>query len=527
MINNFNEDYQYDSCIANGRCSINPRISSLQEVLILYLKLLAHYVLKLNENGKFDDNAKNLILNTISIAVLNSDFSESDFKKIIVKLNEEIPRIINEYSLSCEENDIIPDYLKSALKFDKSADIIKSIQLGEKELLKKVKSIPAEARNLYTIMLVLAKSICINLLDLETYAIFDEEGYVTILKLLDSLNVKEYDKEKVVSLIKNVVKIDNKLMRMVRDAQEKRYGQQKENSVSYTTVPSKAILVVGSNIRELEDVLDATKNTEIDVYTHDEMMLAHTFPKFNEYQHLKGQYGQGMENCLLDFATFPGPIVLTRHSLYNVENLYRGRLYTTDIAYSKGVISIQNKDFTPVIQSALEAKGFKTGKECETVEIGYDFKDAENKIQEKLEKGNYNKIFLIGLNAYTIEQKSYFEKLIKQAPKDVLIVSLSYCVNSENIVCFNTCFDIFAINKFAQDILAKFNLPKVIFFPRCDRHSISQMLFLSSLDNVKVYVGKCTPVLLNPTLITTVGNIFGIKTLSSVKKDLDDIKQEK
>jgi hydroxylamine reductase (hybrid-cluster protein) len=60
------------------------------------------------------------------------------------------------------------------------------------------------------------------------------------------------------------------------------------------------------------------------------MMLAHTFPKFSEYKRLKGQYGQGLENCLLDFATFPGPIILTAHSLHNIENFYRGRLFTTD-----------------------------------------------------------------------------------------------------------------------------------------------------------------------------------------------------
>ena len=104
-------------------------------------------------------------------------------------------------------------------------------------------------------------------------------------------------------------------MKLLRNKQEERYGKQRVNEVSYSTTPAKAILVVGSNIRELEDVLEAVKNQNIDVYTHDEMMIAHTFPKFAEYKNLKGQYGQGLENCLLDFATFPGPIVLTRHSL--------------------------------------------------------------------------------------------------------------------------------------------------------------------------------------------------------------------
>ena len=117
------------------------------------------------------------------------------------------------------------------------------------------------------------------------------------------------------------------------------------------------------------------------------MMLANTFPAFKQYKNLKGQYGQGMENCLLDFATFPGPIILTRHSLYNVEHLYRGQLYTTDFAYSKGVIPIKDENYAPVIEASLNSKGFKTGKQCETVSIGYDYDKTIQEIKEKLDSG--------------------------------------------------------------------------------------------------------------------------------------------
>ena len=171
-------------------------------------------------------------------------------------------------------------------------------------------------------------------------------------------------------------------MRTLQKAREERYGKPEVAEVSYTTTPGKAILVVGSNIRELEDVLEAVKGKEIDVYTHDEMMLANTFPQFRQYSNLKGQYGQGIENCLLDFATFPGPIILTRHSLYNVEHLYRGLLYTTDFASSKGVIPIKDKDFSGVIESAEKAKGFKTGRPCETVTIGFNYDEVIAKYEQ-------------------------------------------------------------------------------------------------------------------------------------------------
>ena len=525
MMYGYNEDYQYDGCVSRGICSINTKTASLQEVLVLYLRLGAHYALKLYENGNEDNGIKNLMLNTISVMVSNPEFSEKDFKAAAEKFSEELPRITKLYEDLCKEKNIVPECLKSILKYNKETDIVKAIRMGEKEFLRKANSIPQEIRDLYKVLFVLAKSICINVLDLECFGVDADEGYITILKLLNSLNTEEQDIEKIKNLIIDNTVVDNKLMKRLRLAQEERYGIQQKTEVSYSTTPGKAVLVVGSNIRELEDVLDALKDKNIDVYTHDEMMLAHTFPKFSEYSALKGQYGQGMENCLLDFATFPGPIILTRHSLYNVENLYRGRLYTTDLAYSKGVIPIVNKDFSDVIKSAEESKGFKTGKQCETVHIGYNFEDSVRKIDEKINEGKYSDVFIIGLNGYTIEQQAYFEKLLSKTPDNVLIISLSYSTHRENSVYINACFDTFAIVRFAGAVSEK--LPITLFFPKCDRHTISQMIYMSTNPNIRIYVGKCTPIILNPNMIDTLNKVFGINGLSSVKKDLDDILNKK
>lgn len=519
---NYNEDYQYDSCISRGLCSINPRTSSLQEVLVLYLKLTAHYALKLYDNGYLDESARKVILNTISVMVSNFEFSENDFKTMTAEFNKILPSLIERYEKLCEENNTEPDFIESSLKFNQGTDIIKSIQLGEKEFLKKLKLISQEVRDLYRISFVLAKSICINILDLETFGVDAEEGYLSILRLLNSLNANnDNDIGEIKKMIEEIAKVDNTLMNSLKIAREQRYGKPRVTEVSYTTTPGKAVLVVGSNIRELEDILEALKNEEIDVYTHDEMILANTYPKFSEYKNLKGQFGQGIENCLLDFATFPGPIILTRHSLYNVENLYRGLLFTTDFATSKGVISIKDKDFSEVINSAKKAKGFKNGKQCESVDVGFDYETVIAEIKEK--SAGCSRVFVVGLGAYTLEQKVYFEKLLGQTPDDVLVISLSYCVKRDNVICLNACFNSFAITGITDKLIEDINLPITVFFPTCDRHTISQMIYLSQNDKIQIYVGKCTPIMLNPNMMTTFQQVFGIKSLTSVKKNLLEI----
>ena len=523
---NYNEDYQYDSCVSRGVCSVNPRTSSLQEVLILYLKLTAFYALRLYNNGIKNKKVKKIILDTISIMVSNYDFSEQDFKILTKRFNKILPTLIKDFEINCNEENSIPTCLKSILKFNQSSDIIKSIQLGEKEFLKKSQSLSVEISDLYKIIFVIVKSICINILDLETFEDDNinnkiENGYLTILNILDNLDAKKLNKNEIKKCIFNIAKVDNDLMKTLLDVREKRYGKQRTKEVSYTTTPAKAVLVVGSNIRELEDILEALKDEEIDVYTHDEMIIANTYPYFDKYPKLKGQYGQGIENCLLDFATFPGPIILTKHSLYNVEHLYRGLLFTTDFASSKGIIQIKNKDFSEVIASAKTAKGFKTGRQCESIQLGYDYEKTLNNIKNIIP--NYSRIFIIGLGAYTLEQKLYFEKLLEQVPPNVLVISLSYCIKRKNIICLNACFDIYAITKFAEHLKNETNYPISVFFPKCDRHSISQMMYLTMLKGIDIHVGKCTPIILNPNLILTLKKVFGINGLTSVKKDLDNI----
>ena len=518
---NYNENYQYDSCISQGICSVNPRTSSLQEVLVLYLQLTAFYALKLCEIGKDDKSARNIIMNTISIMVSNFEFSEKDFKSLVGGFQKVLPKLIQDFKSITDKTEDVPENLKVILNLDKNTNIITFLQIGEKEFLKTIQKIPATIIDLYRILFVLAKSICANVLDLESFDVNADKGYLTILHLLNSITSNSYNEKELKELIFEVAMVDSNLMKLLQETQEKRYGKRIRTEVSYTTKPGKAILVVGSNIRELEDVLEAVKGKDIDIYTHDEMILANTFPKFKEYSNLKGQYGQGVENCLLDFATFPGPIILTRHSLYNVEHLYRGLLYTTDFASSKGVIPIINKDFSDVIKSAECAKGFKTGKECESITIGVEYQKILTDVEKNINK--FSRLFVIGLGAYTLEQKVYFEKLFAQVPEDILVLSLSFCIQRENIKCLNACFDTYSITQIVQSLNDKVSVPIDVFFPKCDRHTISQMIYLIKNTKANVYIGKCTPIMLNPNMMITLQKVFGIQTLSSVKKDLDNI----
>lgn len=520
---NNNDNLQYNSCIYKGICSINPRTSALQNVLGLYLNLCGKYSLKLHEKQSLSPRIRNFILNTVAISVSNPEFTETGFLEAISELKRILPELIETYNNLYNKEDFKGENIISSDVFKKCENIIDAIKFGEYINRTMLAKIPSQTRDLLKTMLVISKSICLNLLDLESYQNLTNDcndAFTTLLIILNSL--KEENPETIKKLIYEGSKCNTKLMKLLHDEQEKRYGKQEIVNISYTTTPSKAVLAVGSNIRELETLLEALKNTNIDVYTHDEMMVAHTFPFFNKYQNLKGQYGHGLENCLIDFATFPGPIILTKHSLHNIENFYRGRLFTTDINFHKGIIQIENDDYTEVIKSANASKGFKHGKVCETVTVGYNYENCIKLIEDSLSSNNYKKIVLIGLKNYSTQQREYFESLIKHISNAILIISFSYNFERKNLLYFNTCFDSYAIVRIAS-ALRNYKLPLDIFLPKCGRNTLTEMIHFAKIQTNTVYMGECEPIVINPSMKNTLNKFFNIKTIATAKKDLNSI----
>ena len=300
---------QYNSCISKGICSINPRTSALENVLVLYLHLCSKYCLKLYQKNVLDESIKKCIINTTAISILNPEFTEECFMMAISDMKEIILSVIKTYNEVYDETDFIGENLKDSEIFKKCENITDTIKFGETIFNESVSNISSEVRNMFKIILIVAKSISINILDLKSFEEESSDDFVVMLNLINAINPNNSDITELKNIIYEGAECNDQLMTKLHNAQEKRYGKQTIKRVSYTTTPAKAVLVVGSNIRELEMVLEELKDKDIDVYTHDDMMVAHTFPKFNEYKNLKGQYGYGVENCLIDFGR-------TRRSLF-------------------------------------------------------------------------------------------------------------------------------------------------------------------------------------------------------------------
>jgi len=528
MFYNYYEDYQYDSCVSKGICSIGPRTSSLREVLIMYLKLLAFYSIELKSFGGHNKDAQKVILDTISALMSNMESDDKQFEKALIDIKTLLVDSKKTYLKLCKEKNIEPKFIQTSIKLDEKLDITKLIQQGEHEYSRRTQHLSPERKNLLEIMSYIIKSLCVNVVELESYSSSEnlyEEGINKILILLNFLNYSDTDEKDILDEINSSAKVDYEIYKKIFELKEQRYGKPIETKISLSTRPGKAILVAGTNLRELEKVLEYTKDKNVDVYTHGELYVAHTYPKFKEYSNLVGHFGVGVENCLLDFATFPGAILITKHAVDNIEYLYRGRLFTTDYFVPKGAVRIINNDFSKLVESAKAAKGFKRGKQKEPICAGHIANAVRIKLEEFISNiTNYKHLFIIGPEGHTNNNRLYFTNFLKNVPKDVFIISFSCNDENDNIAYLNGLSDfslVYLILDWLKPSLVENNINISVFISKCDKHTISNIINLNTLGIKHLYLSKCTPIMLNPALIKILTKYYNVK---STEYPIDDLK---
>lgn len=516
---NYFEDYGYDSCTARGVCSISPRMASIYGTITLYLQEFANYYLKLNYFHIEDENIKNLILNTLSAFVSNPEIPDNTFVKVICTYSKELEELRHKYITACEERAISPEILESRLNPQKGCNLISSIRLGEKSFKEKNEKEP-RIHAIHELLFFTAKSLAIKLIELNTFGQDSQNALISIIKVLDSLNIKKLNDNDLKILLQNAAEEEYNLIKELNTLKENLYGIANNCEVNLSTSTGKAIMVDGTNINELAEILNVTKNLNIDIYTHGEMISAHAYPHISEHAHLKGHYGHGSGNTILDFSTFPGAIFIGRHSIDNIDNLYKGRLFTSDIVVPKGVTKIENSDYTSLIQAAIEAKGFKKGQKQAPITLELSKKNLQ-KIFDDIDFEKYNGICLITHSNDSYENKNYFDKLLKLIPNDILIINFSRS-KFENALNINSGYDlnfIFYTITAIKTIIDIKEKPIIAFVPRCDKHITNFVINLKQLGIKKIFIGKCPAKNLNPTVVNEFCKLFNINEFNNVKED--------
>lgn len=526
---NYGDNMSYNDCAVDGYCSIDPIVYSLMEVLLYELKQITYYYIKMRELGYENKKLKNKIINYLSVVLVGYEFNRKEFEELLLEIHSEKEAVKESYTSLCDKENIDCQILKSNIKFDKF-NLSSIVNQGEQQAILRNKILNSETKNLYEIILNLIKSASIRLVELKSYTddyVPEEDG---ILKLFNNLNFSTMSEEKLIKKINDFALINFQIHKKLHRFKEEYYGNIGLNDVKIGVDKGKSILVSGQNLKDLENLLEAVKDTEINVYTHNGLVVAHAYPKFKDFPNLKGHFQMSLDNVQFDFGSFKGPVLVIRNFQYVLDRLYRGRVYTTNLIAGKGMSRIVNNDFSPLINIAQSSEGYTQDNMITDVKVGYDEKDVLEKIDkiiEKIKNKDIKHLIIVGLMNHSVIKSDYFDDLEENLPDDYFVVSTVIPSNKDNVLYFDSFFNSSLIYKVLTHLKKHVDFDKFpvsVFITTCNLHTMSHLFNLKHLGVKNIYLPQCTSNVITPNMLEFLKSKFNVKQVSSdPKKDLKEL----
>ena len=527
------ENVGFNNCAIQGNCSIDPILYSLMEVLLYELKQVTYYMVKLMELGYENKPLRKKIIQYLSLIILGYEFNRNEFEKLLREIDNTKKEVEKYFIKICEEKNLDCQILHSSIKFD-NFDFSNMVNQGERQAILKNKSMSQETKNLTEIILQLLKSASVRLLELEEYGVECGSESNAILKFFNSLNFTTFNEAKLTRKINEFAKVNLEIHRKMHTAKEEYFGKIRPKEVSTEIKKGPAILVTGQNLSDFEKLLEASKEEEINIYTHNGMIVAHAYPKFSDYKNLVGHFQKSPDNFEMDFSLFKGAILITQNAQHKFERLFRGRIFTTNYISGKGMRKIENNDFTPLLDAAKEAKGFeKNSKSTKPVLVGYDEKSVMDKVEETIEgikAGKIKQLFIIGLINHSLFSQNYFDELVKNIPDDCFVISTAVSSDRKNVFHLDSYFNTSLIYKILEKIKNEIDVKKFsisLFMTQCNLHTISHLFNLRQIGLKNIYLPECSSNIITPNMIQFLSEKFGFKQIGkNPKKDLQAIIKE-
>jgi len=520
MYNFFNLEFPTAmECLTVGKCAIDPRTIALSETFIYETRQLTYYILKIKELGYENLSMVEAVIDTLSSINFGFEYQQKDVESVLSDLHERRTEVVEFYENLCRKKNLDCQLLQSAQPSNDDISLIKAIMSGEKQSIKKNTQISSCKKNLYQIMIMMAKTTASVIMKLADYDIdCISERYKT-LEFINSLNFLNFREDKIARKIIQFAQVCYELNKLLSETYEEKYSASSAHNVTFDRVKGKAVLISGDNLNDFDLLLKATEGTGINVYTHDLMLLALQYPYFRRFPHLIGQYQHKEKDFKLDFSEFPGPILLTKDYMNKVTTIYRGNLFSTDFISGKGISKIKNYDFAPLIKAANEMKGFTQSEKRLNIKIGYNLYDIYSKLDDIIEKFNnneYNDLYIVGLLNYGNNSDEFFEKLYEKIGPENYIISLAYDKKADNVFHIKSFFDFSLIYKILEKLKENIDTDKntiKMVLTQCTNTTLTNLFILKKLGINDIYITCCNVNTLNPSIMDCLVKQFNVKQL--------------
>lgn len=519
-------------CTMSGVCGKTPEVAAMQDLLVYVTKGLSAVTTQLRAEGQtVDKTIDHLFSVNLFATITNANF---DKDSIIAKIKETLS--IKEQLLANVQNrDVLPEAaLWNGTDFEEKAKTV-GVLATENEDIRSLRELIT-----YGIKGLAAYTKHTNALlnDDEELDAFMQSALAKTLD--DSLTVDD-----LVALTLEVGRYGVQGMADLDTANTSAYGNPEITSVDIGVRNNPGILISGHDLKDLEMLLEQTRDTGVDVYTHSEMLPAHYYPFFKKYPHFAGNYGNAWWKQKEEFESFGGPVLMTTNCIVPPKDSYKDRLWTTGAAGYPGCKHIDApygkiKDFTPIIE---QAKSCPAPTEIETGTIIGGFAHEQvfalaDKVVDAVKSGAIRKFVVMAGCDGRAKSRSYYEDFAKALPKDTVILTAGcakYKYNKLNlgdiggiprVLDAGQCNDSYSLALIALKLKELFGLDDVNELPIVyniswyEQKAVIVLLALLYLGVKNIHLGPTLPAFLSPNVANVLVENFGIAGITTVEEDM-------
>ncbi len=359
---------------------------------------------------------------------------------------------------------------------------------------------------------------------------------------------EDWDMEKLLPLVLKVGEINFKCMELLDRANTETFGTPVPTTVPLSVEKGPFIVITGHDLYDLKLLLEQTKDTDINIYTHGEMLPAHAYPQLKKYPHLKGNFGTAWQNQQKEFADIPAPILFTTNCIMPVKVGYSDRVFTTEVVSYPNMVHIgEDKDFTPVIRKALELGGYSENREFTGINGGKQVTtgfghgtvlSVADKVIDAVKAGAIKHFFLVGGCDGLKPGRNYYTEFVNQTPADTVILTLAcgkYRFNDldlgqigglPRIMDMGQCNDAYSAIKVAVALADAFKcgvneLPLTLVLSWYEQKAVCILLTLLHLGIKNIYLGPSMPAFISPNILNFLVENFNITPISTPENDLN------
>ncbi|MGM0470837.1 MAG: hydroxylamine reductase [Bacillota bacterium] len=538
------ETAKNEGCTVRGVCGKQEKTANLQDLLIYLLKGISIYSTKAKELGAETPEVDRFINHALFATITNANFDNNDFIELIeeaLELRAKTKQKAEEAGAEFDESTLFGGAVWSGSTEDEF--VAKSQEVGVLD------TEDEDVRSLREMITYGLKGMAAYTQHAAHLDYEDQEIYDFIQRALGAVTDDNKSVDELVNLTLETGEYGVNAMALLDEANTETYGHPEITEVNIGTRDNPAILISGHDLKDMEELLEQTAGTGVDVYTHSEMLPANYYPAFKKYDHFVGNYGNSWWKQKEEFESFNGPILFTTNCIVPPRDdaSYKDKIFTTGSAGLDEATHIAadengHKDFTPVIEAAKDSQ---PPEEIEEGSIVGGFAhnqvlDLADKVVEAVKNGDISEFFVMAGCDGRMKSREYYIEFAEELPEDTVILTAGCAKYRYNkldlgdiggiprVLDAGQCNDSYSLAVIAMKLQEAFDLDDINELPISyniawyEQKAVIVLLALLSLGVKDIKLGPTLPGFLSDNVANVLVDKFGISGISDVEDDMEN-----